>query len=590
MTDLLQRLSQAGIFSSLDVRFARMLSRIKNESDLNVLLGAALAAAKMRTGDVCVEINAEGGKPIVTKEGEPAGDARWPDAEIWQGSLRASPIVSLGDDLRPLVLDNKGRLYLHRQYQLEKELAELLLSRANRTVEEVDASLLQRDLNALFGSSDKEDGGLRRAAETAVRRHLTVITGGPGSGKTTAVLGILLLIIKQFQATRAYRPVIEIVAPTGKAAQRLSETIRNAERASVERIGAETLAAWIPQQACTIHRLLADTSRHKKQRGLLSADVVVIDEASMVDLSLMHSLMSRIKPDARVIIVGDKDQLASVESGAVLADICDAASESESFLGALFLSVIRLTGNFRFGTSGGIGLLARAVNTGRQDDALDLLHKDPSLQVSFVPATSEEEVMRALFPMIEAALGNIRALLDAQSMLKTVGGFRVLTPHRSGPMGQQSINRAIEDFLSRKKVIVRDTPFYIGRPVMVTKNDYSAALFNGDVGVVTKDKEGRPAVAFPDEQGVRFISPSLLTDLETVFAMTVHKSQGSEFDNTVVVLPNRLSPVMVRELVYTAVTRAKSRLTVIGTESNFLHAITCTARRASGLKDRLLSD
>jgi exodeoxyribonuclease V alpha subunit len=157
-------------------------------------------------------------------------------------------------------------------------------------------------------------------------------------------------------------------------------------------------------------------------------------------------------------------------------------------------------------------------------------------------------------------------------------------------MGQQSINRAIEDFLSRKKVIVRDTPFYIGRPVMVTKNDYSAALFNGDVGVVTKDKEGRPAVAFPDEQGVRFISPSLLTDLETVFAMTVHKSQGSEFDNTVVVLPNRLSPVMVRELVYTAVTRAKSRLTVIGTESNFLHAITCTARRASGLKDRLLSD
>lgn len=591
----MENLYRAGFFSIVEFQFAAMLGRISGDTTPNVLLGAALALNRADAGDVCVNIPAVAGKPICLPDGQGNVTGCWPDAAEWLRVLSASPLVSSGKLIRPLVLDEKGRLYLYQFYMKEAVLADLIVSRATCRATNLDEPLLTNDLHALFGETNGEtENGQCAAAQTAVRKLFTVITGGPGSGKTTLVVEILLLICRQFHAAYGGWPHIELLAPTGKAAQRIAETIQQGSIRTMALLGMsddEATRDALPKAAATIHRVL-HRIRQKERRmgswseGYLSTDVVVVDEASMVDLSLMYDLLRHIKPDARVIVVGDKDQLASVESGALLADLYDASRAPES---SLFPVTIHLEGSYRFGKKGGIGRLAQAVNIADADTAIEILKNDSSGEIEFHSMTDTDKICNAVFKVATPYLSTVLTSPLPQDALNGLRRFRILSPHRTGPLGQGAVNRHIENQLEKERYIRRDTPDYLGRPVIVTRNNYAEQLFNGDVGIIIQGSEGNRVAAFETGSGLRTVSTAALPDVETVFAMTVHKSQGSEFDTVILVLPQAPSPVLVRELMYTAVTRAKTKLIVFGTEAVVRHAILAKSERTSGLKDRLLA-
>lgn len=595
MTASLKQLFELEYFTLLEYHFALTAARICNETNPNVLLGAALALSQSRRGHLCADLNFFADKAVTTSEGDTK--LKWPPLSDWLYSLRNSKCVSFGEKTTPLVLDNKFRLYLHRHYTKEVELAQMLHTMNVPAEIDFDDEALEKDLTKLFGRpSPENNNGQRKAVETSVRRKLSIITGGPGSGKTTTVIGVLLLNLYRFYTSKGYAPKIKLLAPTGKAARRLGESVKASLSHSLSLLGDNyrAIEKFVPQRAYTVHKLLntiaweANTSPTQSKR-ILGADLIILDEASMADLSLMHDLLSRIKPDTKVVIVGDKDQLASVESGAVLADIFDASCAATPNLDQ---ASVRLTGSFRFDSKGGIGRLARAVTAGDAEDALNILQNDPSGQVGFYAAESDEKTVSILlnksaddFSTIFKNIVN----LPPHEALKRLGKLCVLTPHRTGPVGQYTLNSKIENMLTARKILIRDQKNYPGRPVMVTKNDYNTELFNGDTGIVVNSNQGiSRKIAFTDGDTFKLISSVRLTEIETVFAITVHKSQGSEYDNAYLIIPETQSPVMVRELLYTAITRAKQKLTVIGSSTVFRKAVQFETNRASGLKDRLL--
>ena len=588
MTVDIDTLYQKGCISFLTYRFADLLRRSTPDADPSALVGAAAALHQVGEGHVCADIPALAGKPV-----QGAGDETsclWPKATEWLRSLAASSFVSAGELVRPLVLDSAGRLYLHRYFEAERDLARLLRDRANATPAPVDEALLQRDAALLFGGDGSDERAT--AAMRAVRGRLTVLTGGPGSGKTTLVTAVLVLLIRQFRALKHTEPRILLLAPTGKAARRIAETVDRAAAGTVAKFGADaaSLAAVLPSGASTIHRALGLGGGERSRFGraprtsILAADVVVVDEASMVDPSLMHSLLRRVSPEARVIVVGDKDQLASVESGALLGDIFAAAQMPGSPLSD---SAVALTGSFRFHGEGGIGRLARAVNAGDDDGALRVLKDDPSGEVDYVCETDPVKISTILGVKAAEAFGPIGEATEPVEMLAALSRFRVLTPHRRGRLGKSALNQMIEEALEVEGLIRRDHRFYDRRPLLVTQNHYEERLFNGDTGIVTRGPDGLPIAAFEAEGGVRSVSIARLPEVETAFAMTVHKSQGSEFDRVILVMPERPSPVTVRELLYTAITRARTHLTVIASDNVLRTAVRTVTHRSSGLKDRL---
>jgi exodeoxyribonuclease V alpha subunit len=449
----------------------------------------------------------------------------------------------------------------------------------------------------------------RVAAITAVLRHLCVISGGPGTGKTSTVVRLLALLALTGGATP---PVVELVAPTGKAAARLEEAVRTGRS-----MLPEALRAAIPEHASTLHRLLrmrADSTRPGFDRDHpLQADVVVVDEASMVDLALMAKLVRALRPAARLVLLGDKDQLASVEAGAVLGDVCgDAPGFSADFAARVSAiageplpagadadasplrdAVVLLRHSRRFAPGSGIARLAEAMNRGDCDATLAVLEAGAD-DVAWRPVTDA----RATRPQLAAAavdgfatyLERIAASAPDEAIFDAFGAFRILCAHRAGPGGAAGINRLVEDALAARRLIRPAGPWYVGRPVMVTRNDHVLRLYNGDVGIVLVDPDdpGRLTVAFPGSDGVaRRISPARLPEHETVYAMTVHKSQGSEFDRVLLVLPPEPSRVVTRELLYTAVTRARSRVEMWAPEAVVRAGVAARVQRSSGLRDAL---
>jgi exodeoxyribonuclease V alpha subunit len=434
-----------------------------------------------------------------------------------------------------------------------------------------------------------------------------VISGGPGTGKTSTVVKILALLVEQALARApaatvrraAELPRMLLLAPTGKAAARLSEAIKRAKGAL--QATAEVRAA-IPDEASTIHRALGTIGGHAQRfrhhrDAPLAADVIVVDEASMVDLALMARLLEAVPAGARVILLGDKDQLASVEAGAVLGDICGAGLD-RSATGAIAASIALLTRSYRYGADSGIGKLAAAINHAQPERALELL-RDPDIRdVSLVDYAPGGALPVELY---SAAVAGFRPLLeasDAAAKLRALDRFAVLCAHRRGPHGQLAINRAIEAGLREAGLVPAGSERYAGRPVIVTQNDYQARLFNGEVGVLLRDPQaavdgnaaGRLVAQFtaPDG-GLRSIPAARLPPHESAYALSVHKSQGSEFDEVAVVLPPDASPVLSRELLYTAVTRARERVTVYGSAQIVTLCVERTVRRASGLRDALWS-
>ncbi len=610
----LREFNQAGILATSDVHVAVRLARLSGTADVAVQLGAAFAARAPRLGHVCADLRSISGTASTdTDTPSDIGALPWPDPVEWAAHMSGSPLVGDG---RPLHLEGTV-IYLDRLWADERQVASDLLERSGRLADGVDADLLASGLARLFPGDDAPDFQ-RMAAATAVLRRVSVVAGGPGTGKTTTVARVLALLEAQAAASARRQPLVALAAPTGKAAARLEEAVRSGAGAmDIDAAVRERLGAL---QGTTLHRLLGfnpgNRTRFRHHRlNRLPHDVVVVDETSMVSLSLMARLMEAVRPDARLILVGDPEQLASVEAGAVLGDIvgpaarafCMGASaraqlaaacgqavpaEDTGPRSAIGDGIVVLRRVHRYG--GAIAELAGAIQHGDADGAMAVLEAGDS-NVQWIPSDATAHSSRE-------GLGDVRALAvdcgravieaarvgDAKEAIAALGRFRLLCAHRRGPEGVATWMGHVENWL-RAEVdgFATGTEWYVGRPLIVTENDYGLQLYNGDTGVVVATGDGRLVATFSRGDAIAEVSPTRLAAVDTVYAMTVHKSQGSQFDVVAFLLPSADSRVLTRELLYTAVTRARERLILVGSEQPIRSAIERPITRASGLRRAL---
>ncbi len=576
----LATLREAGFFEPLDVHFARHLLALAGASDESVALAAALVSRQTRAGHVCVPLDRFGSELVVGESG-PLGCV-WPDTREWRRALEVSALVSRGAERRPLVLDEQGRLYLHRYHEHEVRLAALLRARAVAPPRALEESELASGLTRLFGDAGGEDGQ-RRAARVALERPLAVISGGPGTGKTSTVVRILALLAEQALSRAERPPRVLLLAPTGKAAARLVESIRSAKGQLALPV---EVSSAIVEEASTIHRALGVT-RESASRYLrnahrpLVADVVLVDEASMVDLALMRHLVEAVPREARLILLGDRHQLASVEAGSVLAELC-AAPEP------LARSVVELTKSYRFRADSAIASVSAAVRAGVVAGVFEGLSSEPDAELTFSNTEPARELSPALRKVVVEGYRPCMRAKTVEDALRLLGQFRVLAAHRRGYAGVEHLNEVIRRALVDAGLVPPRGPFYRGRPVLVTQNDYGVGLFNGDVGLTWPNGSGKLRVYFQGADGkLRELSPARLPAHETAFTLSVHKSQGSEHDEIAIVLPQAGSPLLTRELLYTAITRAKRRVRLFGTREAIESAVRQGVVRESGLCDAL---
>jgi exodeoxyribonuclease V alpha subunit len=528
---LLRAFNDAGLLSAADVHVATRLAALAGEQHDAVKLAVALAVRGPRLGHVFVDLATI--RDNATVESDQPVDLSalpWPGGDEWIGAVRASALVAVGEDdeMAPLRLLGT-RLYLDRYWRDERSVA--------------------ADLN-----------------ELAANGRLQVIAGGPGTGKTTRVAHIVSELMGQAS------PLVALAAPTGKAAVRLQEAVH------------EQSAELTGLRAVTLHRLLGwrpgSHSRFAHHRGnRLPHDVVIVDETSMVSLSLMARLVEAVRPDARLILVGDPGQLTSIEAGVVLGDIVGTGERP---------GIVVLDRVHRFG--GGIAKLADAIRRGDGSEAVSALQGAPG-EITWLPVDVHQS---------EAGLGLVRDRAVAAGLevataarqgaagdaLRALGRFRLLCAHRRGPHGVSEWTTRVQGWLAPDidDIEQRD---YVGRPLLVTENDYELGLYNGDTGVIVTDPDGHPTAVFERGRELLHFSPLRLGAVDTVYAMTIHKSQGSQFDTAAVLLPAVDSRLLTRELLYTAVTRARSELILVGTEEAVRHAVARPVARASGLGDRL---
>ena len=639
----LDTLHREGHLADVDLHFGRLIAELDGGGGPELPLAAALASAWTRDGHTCLALPEVAGRDW-PRTG--AGAVRLPALDPWIEALDASPIVARPGDgeRRPLVLDRHGRLYLERLRTAEQAVADGLLRLAGDGAE-IDPKGLDaasggriaesgprpdpkgpkgpdavsggriaesgprpdpKGLDAASGGRVPESGprpdpdGLdaaldrlfpgaapddrpREAARTAVRRRLCVVSGGPGTGKTTTAAAIVALLIELGLAAPTR---IALAAPTGKAAARLQEAVRGQCRALLSR--APALEGFDPR-ATTVHRWLL----HHVRKGL-AADALILDEGSMVDLTLMAQVLRALPDGARLVLLGDASQLASVQPGSVFADLCRAGQPPQR--SPLTPCVVELVRNWRFDEGGGLGRLAAAVVRGDAPAAVAALRdpSDPAVELRPLPdaAAFERLAVRLVDERFAPALRAVRKLrgppAEGAGLLPS---FRVLCAHRIGPFGAERFNRSVEKRLLALGLVGAHDPFYPGRPILVTRNDPRTRLSNGDTGVVLRDAAGRAQVWFPEledaDGGPRLVPPARLPPHESFFALTVHRAQGSEYDEVAVAPGPADSRVATRELLYTAVTRARRRMVVYGAEDSIAAAVERPTTRSSGLRDAL---
>ena len=657
-------LLEQGDLADIDRHFAAMIADLDGGDGPELPLAAALASAWTRDGHACVAL-----PDVAGREWPRAGAVRLPELDAWVGVLRASPMVCGPEDAggRPLVLDDRGRLYLQRLWAAERAVAAGLrglavdmasgpggdetstVSRGASQPEEggsvsnpahtaggdgaprgsvpapagawFDPATLEVELDRFFPDAASDDP-VRVAARTAVCRRICVISGGPGTGKTTVAAAIVALLLD----LRLVAPGrIALAAPTGKAAARLQEAVRGRHRELVSR--APSLEGY-EAQATTVHRWLL--GRERGGRSPRPVDALILDEGSMVDLSLMARVIAALPARARLVVLGDASQLASVQPGAVFADMCRAGAGSvatgfgdrstgpetsvregggtevgtaagmtrpHSVPGSSPLAscVITLERNWRFDPTGGVGRLAAAVVRGDASAAVAALvdPSDEAIELHALPDAGRFERLATSFAdeRFAPALREMRALRVPGEGSTPLSSFRVLCAHRVGPFGAVRFNRLVERRLRALDLVRGSDAFYPGRPILVTRNDPRTGLSNGDTGIVLRDAAGRRQVWFPElddpKRGPRLVAPARLPPHESFFAVTVHRAQGSEYDEVAVVPGPAESRVATRELLYTAVTRARRRVIVYGSEESVRAAVGRATDRSSGLRDAL---
>jgi len=601
----------SGHLNAIDCRFADLVLSLSSGNAPEVWLGAALASKAVQEGHVCLDLTTASEKPFADEEGDGAGVCVCPPWEEWRDVLRTSKAVGAPEDFTPLVLDEAGRLYLYRYWHYEKVVAEFLRARFVESAAVLDFSILRPGLDRLFPVSDEAGPDYQRvAAMMSACRRMAVITGGPGTGKTTTVVKILAFLL-ELEHDRRIR--IALAAPTGKAAARLRESIKKAKE---ELRCTPEIISRIPEEASTLHRLLGSRPHSTRFRfdaeNRLPFDVVAVDEASMIDLPLMAKLVQALPPACRLILLGDKDQLASVQPGAVFGDICgrEPLSYSAEFCQMIEQglrrrleagivssssaqdSIVTLRKSYRFGASSGIGTVSALVNQGAAEAALEAMTSGRYGDIRWRDLPAPGALEKALEKTILAGYGPYLKESTLEAAFKAFGAFRILCALRQGPFGVAAVNQAALSILDREGLINAAELWFRGRPVLVTRNDYQLKLFNGDIGIAFPDTdapgESAKSVFFPSEgRQLRKVLPMRLPENETVYAMTVHKSQGSEFDSVVIILPDNQSPVLTRELIYTGITRAKREVEIWGNRQVFMEAIGRRIARTSGLHDAL---
>jgi exodeoxyribonuclease V alpha subunit len=611
VTDALDRIAEAEAADAIDLALGRLLAGLDAEHALRegragdperaraLALTGALVSRARRDGHAAVALDEHAGRPFPEDEhARPAfrGLPRLPDAPAWRRHLEASPVAGGAASTAPLVLD-RGRVAFRRFVDAERRVAEAVAARLG--ADEAGPSPAAREaFAALF--PPRADGSLDRqalAAAAALRQRALFVAGGPGTGKTYTAARLLALALADVPTSR-----VALAAPTGKAAARLSESVADA----LDGLGA--LGETVPTEAVTLHRLLgAHPERagfHHDARRPLPHDLVLVDEGSMVDLPLFDALLAALRPEARLAVLGDPDQLAPVEAGTPFADVCALATGGAppglvAFCGALGLdgvpadaeaspldaAVVRLTESRRFTADSDVGALATAIRTEDVAAALAVLDDDRRPGVRLV---EDDPAASALAWALPFARDVVRAE-TADDALAALGRFRLLAAVRRGPRGVEGLNAAVEGALQAGGLVRWNPyaePFYRGRPVLVTVNDRETGLQNGDVGVCGWRGGGR-VVVFPEHGAVPY---GRLPAREPAWALTVHKSQGSEFDAVGVVLPEpgtRGAGLLTRELLYTATTRARRSVALFGGRGQVERAVAHRQRRTSGLADRL---
>lgn len=589
-TGLLGAFNEAGVLEAADVHVAARLGDLAGETDETVLLATALTVRAARAGAVCVDLDVVH-ETVTEVEPDRIEALQWPDRATWRDAVAVSVLARI----KVLRLDH-GLLYLDRHWREETQVCDDLLRRLERDRADlehgpaIDEDVLAAGADRLFPSGWDEQ---RAAALMAARRWTTVLTGGPGTGKTTTVARLLALVAEQHEARHGQPPRVALAAPTGKAATRLQESVaREAARLDdpVDRARVEGLTA------STMHRLLGSrfpesTTRFRHRRdNPLPYDVVVVDEVSMVSLLQMARLLEALRDTTRLVLVGDPGQLASVEAGAVLADIVTGLGESPAS------PVAPLTIPHRILNAAGepavdLDLLARDLRAGDADAVVARL-------------TSGSPAVRLVDPADAVAMAAVRADIgdaaydvtvraeqfeesDAEDLVALLDDHRLLCAHREGPFGVGGWNRQVQRLVEERTGVQHYEEWYAGRPVLVTANGPGLGLSNGDLGITVRLPDGRLRVLVRIAGRTKLFAPTRLSGVETVYAMTVHKSQGSEARAVTVVLPPEDSRLLSRELFYTAVTRAREQVTVVGTEAELRAAMDRRVQRASGLARRL---
>ncbi len=599
MSTKLDSLLAQGFLPPLAVHFARFVAKEAGlAEDHWVTCTAALVSARNLEGDVCVDLKDYSGRPLFP-EAEEGSFWTAPPLEKWLEILKQSPCVGSPEKVRLLILDGT-RLYLARHWRDERQVADMVTSRLVTMPPTPELRML---LDRLFPNTGGTDWQ-KVAAAMAVTRRFAVIAGGPGTGKTTTVIKILALLLGLVPDLR-----IRLAAPTGKAAARLSESIRGGKDQLTFQVTSEVISA-IPDQAVTVHRLLGvygGRFMHDRENPL-ALDCLVLDEASMVDQTLMARLAEALPPKARLILLGDRDQLASVDAGSVLGDLTGHGREIRysddlgSMLATLGIplpenvrartplppvadAIALLRKSWRFDASGGIGQLARAVNGNDPDTALACLESD-SPDLTWLEQTDPMPDHR----VIGWAVSRYERFLlcrEVQEAIELFVQIRVLAALRKGPWGVEELNQRIETALQNRGLISGGREFH-GLPVMINRNDYETGLFNGDTGILWRHDQDHMQACFLQMDGtLRRLPVRSLPDWQPAWALTVHKSQGSEFDQVLLVLPPEPCPVLTRELIYTGITRARIHCSLAGNRDTFAKAIEKPIRRASGLKEKL---